>query len=81
MRTQAEVKEALAGRIDNRIRSLGMNGIQVAAHLGLPQPRVSELRNNRGQHSVDGMIQVLEHLGVKVEISLENVEVSDGLPE
>ena len=64
-------KTHLAMILNAELDQLGLTQVQAASVLGIPQPRVSMLRNYRLDHfSVDRLLQFLAFLGLQVEINV-----------
>ena len=68
---ERERKTHLAMIINDEISCRGLTQIEASAIMGIPQPRVSMLRNYRLDHfSVERLLDFLASLGMKVEISV-----------
>lgn len=64
-------KTHLAMILNEELDQLGITQVQASLVLGIPQPRVSMLRNYRLDHfSVDRLLQFLSFLGLQVEINV-----------
>ena len=79
MKTLDEIKAGLTRKIDARIDNLGLTNAEVARHMNLAQPRISEMRNGKGNHSVDGLVTALGRLGVDVEFEIHALPLHGGL--
>ncbi|HEU0113566.1 MAG TPA: helix-turn-helix transcriptional regulator, partial [Thermomicrobiales bacterium] len=66
------VKSELAWRIAEQIRASGMTQAQIAAELGIDQPRVSDLLRGRlRRFSLDRLLKLANAAGLDVTINLE----------
>lgn len=68
MRARSELMMAL----DDLIRKKGWSQIEAAKHLGITQPRVSELVNGKIQlFSLDQLLTLLARAGYRVEMKVK----------
>jgi predicted XRE-type DNA-binding protein len=66
------VKSELAWRIAERVRASGLTQAQIAAELGIDQPRVSDLLGGRlRRFSLDRLLRLANAAGLDATITLE----------
>jgi len=54
------------------IKSSGLSQVEIAKHLGVAQPRVSNLVRGQYQNfSLEFLISLLERIGIQVDISIK----------
>ncbi|MBR0687834.1 XRE family transcriptional regulator [Bradyrhizobium manausense] len=68
------LKSRLVGKIDEVIEKRGLTQAEAGRIMGLPQPKVSELRNGRTtDYSLERLYRLLNNLGVGVSVVLEEL--------
>lgn len=68
------MKARLVGKIDEVIEKRGLTQAEAGRIMGIPQPKVSELRNGRTKdYTVDRLYRLLNNLGVRVSVTLEEL--------
>jgi predicted XRE-type DNA-binding protein len=68
------LKSRLVGKIDEVIEKRGLTQAEAGRIMGIPQPKVSELRNGRtNDYSVERLYRLLNNLGVGVSVVLEEL--------
>lgn len=68
------LKSRLVAKIDEVIEKRGLTQAEAGRIMGLPQPKVSELRNGRtNDYSVERLYRLLNNLGVGVSVVLEEL--------
>ncbi|MFT3940309.1 helix-turn-helix domain-containing protein [Rhodopseudomonas sp.] len=68
------LKSRLVGKIDEVIEKRGLTQAEAGRIMGIPQPKVSELRNGRTiDYSVERLYRLLNNLGVGVSVLLEEL--------
>jgi predicted XRE-type DNA-binding protein len=66
------LKAKLVSKIDDVIEKRGLTQVDAGRIMGLPQPKVSELRNGRtNDYSVERLYRLLNNLGVGVSVVLD----------
>ncbi len=66
------LKSRLVAKIDEVIEKRGLTQAEAGEIMGLPQPKVSELRNGRtNDYGVERLYRLLNNLGVGVSVVLE----------
>jgi len=66
------LKSRLVAKIDDVIEKRGLTQAEAGRIMGIPQPKVSELRNGRtNDYSVERLYRLLNNLGVGVSVVLE----------
>ncbi len=72
MRARSDLMQAL----EKHIKSAGWTQTEAAAHLGVTQPRISDLlRGKLGQFSLDHLVTMLARAGLGIEIRVRKVAV------
>lgn len=73
LRVRADLMIALARALDAK----GLTQVQAAKLLGVSQPRVSDLRRGKiDRFSIDTLVTMLGHAGVKVSFKTKAVRVA-----
>ncbi|MET1045389.1 MAG: helix-turn-helix transcriptional regulator [Hyphomicrobium sp.] len=68
------LKSKLVSKIDDVIEKRGLNQTEAGKIMGIPQPKVSELRNGRtDDYSIERLYRLLNNLGVGVSVVLEEI--------
>jgi predicted XRE-type DNA-binding protein len=68
------LKSRLVAKIDDVIEKRGLTQAEAGRVMGIPQPKVSELRNGRtNDYSVERLYRLLNNLGVGVSVVLEEL--------
>lgn len=74
LRVRAEIMVA----IQNRIDEFGWSQAAAAAHLGITQPRVSDLcRGKIDKFSLDALVNLGRGVGVHVSVSVDETDCED----
>ncbi|HEY0016485.1 MAG TPA: XRE family transcriptional regulator [Longimicrobium sp.] len=73
------VRSDLMIQIIRMIRDRGLKQKQAAALFGVSQPRISELkRGNIDEFSIDSLVNMLGHAGIRIDVSFRAVEEPAG---
>lgn len=68
------LKSRLVGKIDEVIEKRCLTQAEAGRIMGIPQPKVSELRNGRtSDYSLERLYRLLNNLGVGVSVVLEEL--------
>ena len=71
----SRIKTILMERLREMRRSRGMTQVQTARWFGVTQPRISHLARNRtDRFTVDTLINMLAHAGVRLSFAFENTQ-------
>jgi predicted XRE-type DNA-binding protein len=66
------LKARLVSKIDDVIEKRGLTQAEAGRVMGLPQPKVSELRNGRtNDYSIERLYRLLNSLGVGISVVLQ----------
>jgi predicted XRE-type DNA-binding protein len=66
-------------QIKGMIQDRGLKQKQAAALFGVSQPRISELkRGNIDEFSIDSLVNMLGHAGIRIDVSFRAVEEPAG---
>ena len=67
-----KLRAQLMDKIRDRVEAEGWNQTQAAKHLGVTQPRISDLyRDKLSQFSLDMLVNMLAALGDEVELTIK----------
>ena len=75
------LKTILMERLREMRRSRGMTQVEAARWFGVTQPRISHLAQNRtDRFTVDTLINMLAHAGVRLSFAFENTQDEENQP-
>lgn len=71
MRSTEEIKSVICDAISNQVAAMGLTQRQAADRLGIPQPRISEIKHHRVEATIDTLLLWAAHLSIDIEIAVE----------